>query len=94
MDKSLININNYCIFTFISTSHALKAEMILKENGADFVIMPTLREISSSCGLSIKIVPENLEPYEKILSNSNVAIEEIYHIQKEDGKNNINKLNH
>jgi hypothetical protein len=59
---------------------------------AKFIIMPTLREISASCGLSIKIYPENVEPYYNMLTNQNVAVQGVYHVQKINRKNNVNKI--
>jgi hypothetical protein len=92
MNTSLVKADNYALFTFGSTSHALKAETVLKESGAIFIIMPTLREISASCGLSIKIFPENVKPYSDILANHSVAAQGIYHVEKINRKNNIEKI--
>jgi len=92
MSTNVFSIKNYYLFTFISTSHALKGEKVLKEYGADFVMIPTLREISSSCGLSIKIAPENLDEYSRVLKNNNISVEELYQVQKQDGKNIISKM--
>lgn len=92
MSTNVFSIKDYYLFTFISTSHALKGEKVLKEYGADFVMIPTLREISSSCGLSIKIAPENLEEYYQELKNNYVAVEELFQVQKQDGKNIISKI--
>jgi hypothetical protein len=94
MNQGLLNSKDYCVFTFVSTSQALKAEKVLKENDSEFIIMPTLREISSSCGLSIKITPEHLDEYKKTLEDSQVVIEGIYRINKENGKNEVKKLEH
>ncbi|MEN6462869.1 MAG: DUF3343 domain-containing protein [Syntrophomonas sp.] len=92
MNTSLVKADNYSLFTFGSTSHALKAETVLKELGAEFLIMPTLREISASCGLSVKIFPENAEPYYDMLTNHNVAVQSVYHVQKINRKNNVEKV--
>lgn len=87
MSKSLFKIDEYYVFTFVSTSHAIKAESVFKKLNAEFLMMPTLREISSSCGYSIKIHPRNLDEYYEILINNNVAVEGIYNITKKSGKN-------
>ena len=63
MNKHLFKAPQYCLITFATTSYALKAERILKAAEADFIMIPTLREISSSCGLSIKFLPEQLDEY-------------------------------
>ncbi|QGT99250.1 hypothetical protein SYNTR_0657 [Candidatus Syntrophocurvum alkaliphilum] len=93
MSKHIINLEKYYLITFTSTSHALKAEKVLKKNDAEFVVMPTLREISTSCGLSIKIPPNNYDEYQDILVENKVSIEDIYLIEKiSKKKNNIIKL--
>lgn len=92
MSKNVFSIKDYFLFTFVSTSHALKGEKVLKKYGADFVMIPTLREISSSCGLSIKIAPEKLDEYFQLLKNNNVAVEDLFQVQKQDGKNKITKI--
>ncbi|MGI5880375.1 MAG: DUF3343 domain-containing protein [Syntrophomonadaceae bacterium] len=91
MNNSLIKTNNYIVFTFISTSHALKAEQLLKEINAEFIIMPTLREISSSCGLSVKLASENHSNYYQYLIDHNVDIDGAYNVEKQSKKNLITK---
>lgn len=63
MDNQLMKASQYCLFTFATTSYALKAERVLKEIDAEFMVVPTLREISSSCGLAVKFFPDRLEEY-------------------------------
>lgn len=92
MEESLLNIKDFVAFTFAATAQALKAEKILKENDAQFLMMPTLREISASCGLSIKFKEKNLEKYKKLLSDNDVSIDGIYHVEKVDNKNNIEEI--
>lgn len=92
MDKQLLKAPQYCLFTFATTSYALKAERVLKEAAADFMVVPTLREISSSCGLAVKFLPDNLEKYASELKNQKVTIESAYRVQKSGHRNTIEKL--
>lgn len=92
MSTNVFTMKDYYLFTFISTSHALKAERVLKEADAEFIMIPTLREISSSCGLSVKLAPEKRDEYQLILRDNNVAVEEIYQVQKQDARNVIRKV--
>lgn len=89
---NLIRLNNYCLFTFQATSHALKAEKVLKSADSEFTVIPTLREISTSCGLSIKVRPNKFEETNEILSTHKVPIEAIYMVEKQGKKNLIEKL--
>jgi len=86
MDNSLLNLTEFYLFTFVSTSNALKAESILKEQSFDFIVIPTLREISSSCGLSIKVRPADVEKCRLIFVDSHIKAEKYYHVLKEGKK--------
>lgn len=92
MVSDLFYSDNYCVFTFAATAHALKAEKVLKNQKADFLVIPTLREISTSCGLSVKLSPDNLDRYFTDLINNRVVVEGIYQVAKEGKKNRIKKL--
>jgi len=88
----LFHSDNYCVFTFAATAHALKAEKVLKNRNADFLVIPTLREISTSCGLSVKLSPDNLNRYFQDLVENRVAVEGVYRIAKEGKKNLVTKI--
>jgi hypothetical protein len=86
MENSLLNLKEFYLFTFVSTSNALKAESILKEQSFDFIVIPTLREISSSCGLSIKVRPDDVEKTRQLFIDHRVKAEKYYHVLKEGKK--------
>ncbi len=92
MVSDLFCSDSYCVFTFAATAHALKAEKVLKNQKAEFLVIPTLREISTSCGLSVKLSPDNLDRYFTDLVNNRVVVEGIYQVEKEGKKNRIKKL--
>jgi len=92
MSTNVFSMKEFFLFTFVSTSQALKAERILKKYGTEFIMIPTLREISSSCGLSVKIAPDKMEEYQSVLQRNDVVAEGIYHVQKIEGKHVIDKL--
>ncbi|MEN6350274.1 MAG: DUF3343 domain-containing protein [Syntrophomonas sp.] len=92
MSHDLLKSNNYCLITFNSTSQALKAEKILKEFQAKFIIIPTLREISTSCGLSIKVAPDNIDSYFYELIDKNVTMAGVYRVEKEGNKNTVKMM--
>lgn len=50
-------MDEYYLFTFESTHAAIATEKLLKPAGG--IVMPVPRFISSSCGISIRINPEN-----------------------------------
>lgn len=71
----------YYLITFANTNTAMAAQKGLKGK-LDFHIMPTLREISGSCGISIKIQPSFLEEAQLLLMELFPAssLYEFYHI--------------
>lgn len=49
------------VLTFDSVNYAMQAEKAFKEDEVEFKTIPTPREISSSCGLSIMTSLDNTE---------------------------------
>lgn len=48
----------YCLFVFDSTHAAIAGQKCLSGQ-VRAVVMPTLREISASCGISLRVAPED-----------------------------------
>lgn len=73
----------YYLFTFKSTFEAMKCEKIL-EKTMSVLTVPTLREITVSCGISLKISETNYKKALKIIQENeiNASIYEIYGIGK------------
>lgn len=92
MKNNLIELDHFGIFTFNTTSHALKAEKVLQARQADFIVIPTLREISASCGLSVKFELENGSQYYEHLLENQVQIDGIYQVEKVGKGYQIKKL--
>ncbi len=92
MNSNLMEISNYGIITFGSTSYALKAEKVMKKFEKPFMIIPTPREISASCGLAIKLDPGFLDEYLQILAREKVPVEEVYMIEEEGRKKILHKI--
>ena len=65
---------NYLILTFQSTHHVLKAERVLLSKHIKLDIIPTPKEISSECGMSIRINQHVASSYalSEILSDANL----------------------
>lgn len=93
MDDNLFKLKDYSVFTFISTSQALKAERILKDASADFLVIPTPREISTSCGLAIKVTSADRTSCYDTLINNRVEVEAVYQVNTVDGKTQTERIN-
>jgi len=88
----LIKLHDYCVITFASTSGALKGERIMKAAERLFVIMPTPREVSTSCGLSLKVRPEDIEESYQVLREGGVEIVGVYRLNQSGNKKSITPL--
>lgn len=80
------------VLTFESTHHAIEGEKLFKNLGLKFKTIPTPREITSSCGLSIKFDLKHINEVEEIVNEKSLAIKGIYKLWKENAKNNIEKV--
>jgi len=56
----------YCL-TFDSTHYAIKIEKRMKDAALNGVMIPTPREVSASCGLSLKFLEVDKEKMLKLL---------------------------
>lgn len=64
---------------FESTHKVLKAEKLLNEIHIVYEIIPTPKDISSDCGMSIRLKPEQTDiDYIKNYLNENNVVVEIY----------------
>ena len=83
----------YGVLTFESSHHAISGEKLFKEAGLKFKTIPTPREITSSCGLSIKFDLKDLELVKESIEKTNLAIKGIYKLNKVDHKYSVEKIN-
>jgi hypothetical protein len=74
------------IATFDNTHHALRFEKMLKENEIKLTVMPVPREVSASCGLSVKFSLEKLENIKALAADHEILVKKYYEIILEDGK--------
>lgn len=72
----------FCVITFNSTHHAIKAEKTLMGNGLNVRTIPTPREITASCGFSIKFEEDDINEIKNFLINKELDILGIYKIKK------------
>lgn len=58
-------IEEFYLYTFSNTHGAIATEKLLKEAGA--TILPVPRVISASCGISVRIQPDNIDLAKQIM---------------------------
>lgn len=71
-------MNPYNYMTFKSVSYAMKVEAALKEQNLQYKIIPVPRSISSSCGLCVRFLKDDLDKLKSIIENNNLVYEKIY----------------
>lgn len=80
------------IIAFDSTHHAIKAEKEIKNKKISVKTIPTPREVSVSCGLSIKFDYDDLNRIKDIIAEYNLSISGIYKIYRKDNRRFAEKL--
>jgi len=63
---------------FHSIHRVMKAEKILKEQGADILLIPVPRKLSSDCGLAIRIAADGFEVVWHLLVEADLRPQELY----------------
>jgi len=74
------------IVAFASTHDALEIEDALMENNIDLRTIPTPREITAGCGISLKLDLKHLRYVRKILEEHDIINRQIFHEIIDEGK--------
>lgn len=74
------------IVAFASTHDALEIEDALMENNIDLRTIPTPREITAGCGISLKLDTEHLQYVNKILKEHDIMNRQIFYEIIDEGK--------
>lgn len=85
-------MNNYILITFESTNYAMQAESQLKKANASFQVIPTPREITLSCGLSIRIPENYIKIVKDMIKSGKIKIKELYEVKNLEGQKIYNQL--
>lgn len=56
----------YLLLTFDSVNYTMKTEKSLKEKGYEIKTIPTPREVSTSCGLAIRLSMDKLDEMRRL----------------------------
>lgn len=81
------------IVAFNSTHNAIKSEKLLQDANLKVTTLPTPREISASCGISIKFEKVDVDTVKSILSENKIEFKGFYVIEKlEGGKRNYYEI--
>ncbi len=86
-------MENMYIVAFNSTHNAIKSEKLLQNAELKVTTLPTPREISASCGISIKFEKDDVDVVKSILSDNNIEFKGFFVVEKlEGGKRNYYEI--
>ncbi len=82
----------FYIIAFDSTHHAISIEQVLKNAQKEVMIIPTPREITASCGLSLRVNEKDIPFLKEQLKEKNMSYHGIFRVKFEEGKKFIEKI--
>ncbi len=86
-------MNEMYIVSFNSTHHAIRSDKLFEQSGITSTTLPTPREITASCGISIRFLYKDIENIKKILETNSIEYKGIYNMKKlDDGKKEAKKI--
>ena len=68
----------YGLITFKSTNYALQAEQVFKEEKLIFKTIPTPRDVSTSCGLSLLFLEDQIDEAKDLIEEGKITIVGMY----------------
>ena len=63
----------YVVYGFETTHAALDAENLLKQGGVSVVPIPAPRVLGASCGIAMRVTPEDSASAERMMSEGRVG---------------------
>ena len=72
--------SRHAVIIVYSTSHAIRIEKLLQGEGIACKLIPVPRQISSDCGVCIRILQSDVEAARQAIAAAQVEIEGIHEI--------------
>ncbi|MDR7869804.1 MAG: DUF3343 domain-containing protein [Tissierellaceae bacterium] len=82
----------YGLITFKSTNYALQGEQVFKENNFVFKTIPTPRDVSTSCGLSLLFLVEDVDKAKELINQGILNIDGMFMYTKSTEGSNAEKI--
>ena len=73
-------MTDYGVVLFYTTSAALRGEKILKAAGIVVKLIPVPRELSSSCGISLRFLWPDADRIQELLSSAKTDFEGVHQL--------------
>jgi hypothetical protein len=81
------------IVSFNSTHHAIKSDKLFEKLNLKVTTFPTPREITASCGISIRFDVNERNNIVELLNSNHIEYKGIYRVAKQnDGKRIVEKI--
>jgi bacterioferritin-associated ferredoxin len=74
-------VESYAVVLVYSTSHAIRIEKLLKERKVDSKLIPVPRQISSDCGVCVRIARTQIEAARAVILAARIEIQDIMDFQ-------------
>jgi len=83
---------SYYLFVFHSTHNAMEAQKILAV--CNPIIMPTLRKIAATCGISIRIEEDKIEEAKTVIGQSSLDKDmvDLYYVDQTNKEEMVSKI--
>lgn len=73
-------MSEHCVFLFEATSHALRAEKLLRREGVPGRLIPVPRHLSSDCGVCLRVERRTRSATEDALARGKVRVAGIHDV--------------
>ena len=77
----MVNDQDY-VAIFHSIHRVLRAEQLLKQAGARFLLIPVPRKLTSDCGLALRVAPAQLAAVFAVLGAADLLPPELYQLRE------------
>jgi ferredoxin len=78
-----VSHHQHTVILVYSTSHALRAERVLGGAGVGCKLIPVPRQLSSDCGVCLRICPSDVETASRALHVAHVEIAGVHTIESD-----------
>jgi hypothetical protein len=71
-------MNEYGVVLFYTSSSAMRAEKVLRQNGLAVKLIPTPRELSSDCGVALRFNCSDIEDINLFLAQFRIEFQSVH----------------
>ena len=70
-------VGSYAVVLVYSTSHAIRIEKLLRDRKVESKLIPVPRQISSDCGVCVRIARDEIEAARAVILAAKIEIQDI-----------------